>query len=247
MRCKNEQYCQDMILDDPRCPDEIRALRDTAYANIYIYWSYYAFSQCDTELGQSLLREAVRLKPELIEGKPCEWVIFIVYDSASDGSVEMEAHIEKIFDQLPPEFAALSAQYEWAVSHGYLIKGTQAIIWDRPEEGRYYIDKAVDSGARVDEAFIQSLTRQLLNHQKTFGDQATKEIVNKLVPNLERVDKHAGRRFKGNYLVNQAFQGYHEGKYDQVYSQVIRAITTEPKYLLNRGVLAILFRSSISS
>ena len=243
-RCETEIFCQSMILDDPRCPDDIRSMRDTAYMNTYLYWSYYAFSQNETALGQSLLRKAVGLKPALVKGQPCELVKFMMYDSASDSSIEMEEHLVMIFDQLPPEFSSLSTQFGWAKSQGYLIKGTQAIIWDRPELGRKSFAKAVEEAAKINDSFIQNLTRQLLNHQMTFGDEATENIIKNLVPYLEQVDDRAGRRLMGSYFVNQAFRGYQNRKYAQVRRQVIQAITNDPKYLFNRGVLSILVRST---
>ena len=244
-RCKAEVTCQAMILDDPRCPDEVQALRNRAYMNTYLYWSYYAFAQDETALGQSLLREAVRLNPALVEGQPCELVSFIVYDSASDGSVDMEEHLKKIFDQLPPELASLSNQFDWAIARGYLIRGAQASMWDRPAEGRRYFAQAAEAGAQVDESFIQSLTRQLLSYQRAFGVEATEEVIANLVPCLEEVGNRSGQRLKGSYSVNQAFWNYQTGVYGQVPKKVVQAITNDPKYMLNRGVLAILLRSTL--
>jgi hypothetical protein len=242
-RCKAERVCQAMILDDPRCPDEVRALRDTAYMNTYLYWSYYAFSQDETELGQSLLREAVRLNPNLIEGQPCELVEFYVYDSASDGSVDMEEHLKKLFGQLPPELAMLSTQLEWAVARGYLVRGAQAILWDRLAEGRRCFARATELGARVDESFIQSLTRQLLSYQRAFGTEATEEVIGNLIPCLEDVGSRNGQRLKGSYSINQAFQSFQAGEYARVPGNVMRAVSNDPRFLMNRGVLSILVRS----
>ncbi|RIK25934.1 MAG: hypothetical protein DCC55_40335, partial [Chloroflexi bacterium] len=180
-RCSAELTCQQMILDDPRCPDEVRQLRNRAFMNTNLYWSYYAFAQEETALGHSLLREAVRLHPALVEGCPCELVKFFVHDSASDGSVEVKEHLKKLFAQLPPELAALSAQLDWAVGCAYLLRGAQAIMWNRTEEGQRCFAQAIQADAEFDEFFTQNLTRQLLNYQKEFGGNATQKVVERLV------------------------------------------------------------------
>jgi glycosyltransferase involved in cell wall biosynthesis len=243
-RCKAERTCQEIVLNDPRCPDEARTWRNSAFMNTYLIWAYYAFAQDETGVGQAFLREALSLNPTLLQGWPCELVNFFAFNSAIDSSFDLEELLQKIFNQLPAELAGLSTQLDWAVARGYLIRGTQAILWDRPEEGRLYFARVAGSGAELDELFIQKLTFQLLNHQKELGAKATQKVLQNLTPCLEKVSNRKNVRWlKACYSVNRAFQSYQAGEYAQVPGEVMRAVTNDPKYLFNRGVLSILLRS----
>ena len=243
-RCQAERTCQEIILSDPRCPDGVQTLRNTAFLNTYLIWTYYAFAQDDTAVGQSLLREAVRLKPTLREGQPSELVVFLVANTAADGSVDVKEHLTKIFAQLPSELASQSTQLDWAIARGYLLRGTQAVLWDRREEGHLCFARAAELGAEVDEPFMRYLAHQLLLFQAEMGDGATKAAFQRLADNFDKFG-HASsvRRLKGYYSVNQAFQSYQAGKYAEVPTRVMQTVTNDPKYIMNRGVLSILLRS----
>jgi hypothetical protein len=52
--CRSEVRNQEKIFEDKRCPNDVLALREIAHANLYMYWSYLAFNQEETELGQHL-------------------------------------------------------------------------------------------------------------------------------------------------------------------------------------------------
>ena len=102
-RCRAERTCQDLILGDPRCPEDVTALRDEAFMNTYRIWAYYAFAQGETAAGQSFTREAVRLAPSISEADPCGLIGFMVDCCATDSSVELEEHSNKIVAQFPSE------------------------------------------------------------------------------------------------------------------------------------------------
>jgi glycosyltransferase involved in cell wall biosynthesis len=178
-RCQAELTCQSIILDDPRCPKDVRALRDEAYMNTYLIWAYYAFAQDDTAVGQSFVREAVRLNPLLLEGKPCTLVKFLVAHSAAEGSADLEANLGKIFKQLPSEMSILLTQFDRGMAWGYLVEGMQAILWDRIEDGCVYLARASKLGAEVDEALVNNLTHQLLGYQKENGGAAAQKVVHR--------------------------------------------------------------------
>jgi glycosyltransferase involved in cell wall biosynthesis len=244
--CKSELAAQEKILSEPRCPPEVLALRDTAYMNTYLVWGYEALAQDETTLGQEYIREAIRLKPSIIEGKPCPLVEFITAHSVSDESQDHRILLHRLFSQLPPELVQLSGQYRWAVAHGYLIRGARAVMWDRPEDGRLHFAQATEFGAKIDELFVQKLTYQLLSYEMEFGSAATQELLRNLAPHLEKVGGRSEVRWlNGCYWVNRAFQSYQTGEHDKVPSQVLRAVASDPKYLANRGVLSILLRSMV--
>lgn len=230
------------------CPEEVLALRDMAFMNMYMAWAYYAFTQNETVLGQEFIREAVRLNQTILDGEPCRFVQFLVKNSIYDENMCHESLLRSVFVRLPTEMAWLSEQYEWAVARGYLLRGTRAIIWGRHEDGRAHFAKAVDLGAKIDEPFLRKLAHQLLAYEIEFGVAALQDTLRCLAPYLERIGSRATMRwFNACISVNQAFRNYHTGEFAKVPGQVIRAIAKDPKYLANRGVLCILLRSIAST
>lgn len=244
-KCEAELTCQEIVFADPRCPDGVLALRNIAAANIYLLWAYVAFVQEETGLGQEYVRKAVHLHPPLINGEPCGLTKFLLIYSIDDEDASHEALLGKIFDQFPSELATVSHQYRWAVSHGYLLKGTRAVMWDRQEDGRRYFDQAVRLGAQIDEPVMQTVTAQLLDYEVEFGADATDKVVRDLAQCLERIDsRDSVRLLRGRYLLNRAFRSYRTGEYGRVPGDVFQAVIRNPKYLANRGVLSILLRST---
>lgn len=244
--CESELNNQIKVFSDPRCPAEVLALRHIAHSNIYMYWAYLAFAQDETALGQKLVREAVRLKPAIVAGTPCELVNHFLINCIDDESRDHEPLLQKVLAQLPPELTRLSDQYGWAAGQGYLLKGARAVIWDRPADGRRHFDHAARLGAGVDEPFLSGLIHQVLNYEKEFGAAAAQDVLRALIPYAKKLGGQAGvRQLNGYYSINRAFHSYHSGDYAGVPTSVLQAIANEPRYLANRGVLSILVRSSI--
>jgi glycosyltransferase involved in cell wall biosynthesis len=243
-RCQAELDCQQIILDDPRCPAEVRNLRAQAYMNTYLTFSFVAFAQEERDIGQVFLREAIRLNPSLIIGRPCELARSIANKIAADDSVEIEEQLEKFFDHLPPEYSELITQRDWATARSYLISGTQAVLWDRLDEGRSYLARAKELGAQADGPFVQNLAYQLLIYQREFGTEAKERVILNLSRFLGKVvGENAARELKSSYFIDQAFYSYRHGDNTRVVSAVAQALKNDPRHILNRGVLSILFRS----
>lgn len=243
-RCKSERTCQEMILDDPRCPKDVQAIRDQAIMNTYLVWTYYAFAQGETAVGQEFLREAVHLNPSIVEGKPCKLVNFWVLYSAIDESIDPAEHLDALFSQLPVELSFVSSQLDWGVAYSYLIRGMQAVFWDNKEWGHSSVARAAELGAQVDNTLIDDLTYQLMAYKNEFGELAVQKVVQNLSAALQQLGSQNARRLKANYNINQAFKSYRDREYDQVAAKVIQALRHNPKYLLNRGVMAMLYRST---
>jgi hypothetical protein len=182
-----------------------------------------------------------------LEGNPCNLVQELVGVSIADDSADHESLLRDIVDQLPPELDWISGQYEWAVGQGYLEKGTRAVIWDRLADGKRYFAEAKRHGVQIDELFLNKLTYQLMNYEHQFGDEAAKQVLEKLGPLLEQISgKKVVRQLRGNYLLNRAFRDYRSGNFSSVPENVLAAISNEPSYLVNRGAISILLRSSLS-
>jgi glycosyltransferase involved in cell wall biosynthesis len=243
-RCESELECQKMVFNDQRCPPEVLALQDIAYSRTYMVFSSIALMQRETDLAQTYLRKAVQLNPVIAKGNPCQLVRRWTEFSVADDSADHESLLRDIFSQLPPELSSLSNQQSWSVAQGYLTKGSRSIIWGRLIDGKYYLEKAKNLGAHVDETYVSSITDKLINYEHEFGTGSTQEIIRMLEPHLEQIGgRRAVKWLKGSYLINSAFCDYHAGKYSSVQKNVLSAITNDPSYLTNRGVISILFRS----
>lgn len=244
LRCQAERDCQELILNDVRCPQEVRDLRDQALATTDLVWAYYAFAQGDTELGQRLVREVLRRRPQAAHGTPCEIARFIADHCAWESTSDLAELATSIFMQMPPDAAIVSSQRDWAIAESYLIRGTQAALWGRSDEAKRDLELAARHGATADEQFVRVLAHQLMSCQREFGAKATDDAMGVFVPFLESLHPpDSAKLLKGIYSVNRAFQSYAEEEYQQVPREVLRAIVNQPRFLLNRGVLSILVRS----
>jgi glycosyltransferase involved in cell wall biosynthesis len=244
--CKSEINNQVKIFEDPRCPTDVLAVRNTAHANLFMYWSYLAFNQGETELGRDLVRKAVTYKPSVLNGKQCELVKKYMLNCIADENQQHEVHLRYLFNQLPPEMVIPSEQYHWAVSVGYLLKGSLAVIWDRFEDSRYYFKQAAMLQSPIDEYFLRSLTHHLLNFYLEFGADESQNKIDLLKPFLIQLGgQESAQRLMKLYTFNQAFHSYYAREYSVVPRKVIKAFITDPKVLTNRGLLSILFRTTV--
>jgi len=244
--CENELSNQVQIFMDPRFSPELSRLRNTAHTNLYVYWAYHAFAQGETDLGREFINCAIRLKPSVVEGQPSELIHQFLINCVDDESSNHETLLQKIIDQLPSELPNISEQYAWAVAEGYLLKGARAVLWGRHEDGYRYFKQANNLGAHADEYFLGTLTKKLLDYETEFGIDAVQNIfhtLNSLLPGL--AGRTNVRLIIGNYYINRAFRYYHAGEYADAQMMVMYAISKDPRYLVNRGALSILGRSTL--
>jgi glycosyltransferase involved in cell wall biosynthesis len=245
--CRSELNNQEIVFSDPRCPAEVKALRDMGHANIYLYWAYQAFSQGETSLGQEFIRNAIQYKPFLLEGTPSELMNFLVINGIDDENLDHAAQLEKVFAQFPPELDWLSQQCEWAIARGYFLKGARAMMWDQHEDGQRFFEEAIRLGSQVDELLISQLTSKLLDYNAEFGEEAAKSVLAAWMPFVEMCGGRArARRLNGSYAANRAFQDYSKGEFNGIPGIVIHAVANDPRYLINRGLLSVLLRSTVS-
>ena len=242
--CSLEIAAQDKIFDDLRCPQDVLALHDRAHANIYMFWAFRAFIQDETYLGQEFVRNAIKHKPTILIGKPCELARSLVINCSDDENLDHTALMKRVFAQLPKEAAVVSEQYEWAVTQGYLFKGTRAAIWDRTEDALSYFNQAKQMEAEIDESFLSHLTRNLLDFEAEFGDLSSRKLLKTLLSYLKNLESSSSmRQLRGMFALNSAFQNCHLGNYKKVLGRVMQAIVNNPRYITNYGLMTILFRS----
>jgi hypothetical protein len=205
-------------------------------------WAYQAFLQGDAPLGRALLLEAVRLKPSIVKGKPCELISNLIVTSISDQRDGHDALLRQVLGNLPPELVRLREHYRWAVAQGFLQKATQALLWSLPENGLFA--KALALGAEMDEFFTQMITSQLLDYRTEFGPEAAEAAIRRLGAYMGKtLGWSSVRKLRGCYSINAALRSYHKLELDGVTAGIIRGVAHAPKYLANRGVVAVGLRS----
>jgi hypothetical protein len=222
----------------------VLALKDQAIANHYLLWAAIAFAQDDTAIGQEFCLAAVQRNPDIVKGMPSRLIRAFLSQSLADEDADHEMLLDKIIKQLPSALTAHTEQVRWAVAQGYLLRGTQAILWNRLDDGCAYFMRAATMSAPLDQFYLRWLTAQLLDYEHEFGGEAAQRVLQTLLPYLEKIGGRAWVRcLRGNYFVNKAFVTYRAGKYATVPGQIMRACASNPRYLMNRGVWSSFFRS----
>lgn len=246
--CAAELAAQEKILNDPRCPADVKALRETAHANILMFWAYRAFAQGETELGREFVRRGVRYKPSILIGSPSEFLLLLSSNCSEDENIDHAVLLEKVFSQLPSEFPQLMSQKDWAVYHGYLLRGMRAIIWGRLDDGKRYLKLAAKLDFNMNAFYLDEVSQHILNYDMEFGEGAAQLILNSFVSNLGALGFRSHvKRLKSVFSFNLAFEKYKTGKYSEVPASVMASIVNNPRYLLNRGIVSIFARSVIRS
>lgn len=242
--CESELNNQIKIFDDERCPPEVVALRPIAHANMCMYWGYMAYAQNEIGLGKQFLQEAVRLKTSILKGQPGELVANLLTNCIADERLSHERLLRNIFSQLPPEAASIGEQLPWAVAQGYLLKGTRAVIWDRPADAEKCFVEASRLNAQIDEAYMSTVSYHLLDYETEFGPEASQIKLRALASHLHSLATNARiSQLVSCYWVNRAFQRYDRQAYSEVPAAILQAVVNNPRYMTNRGVISTLIRS----
>jgi glycosyltransferase involved in cell wall biosynthesis len=232
---------------DPTCPSEVLALREKSLAHTNLIWSYIAFAQNETSLGQELIRKSIRFDRTVLDIEAKKLLNFWLTSSIRDGG-DHETILRRIFAQLPLELAWVTEYENSTIAYGYLVSGAREVMWGRRQQGEEYLVKAEEMGVYVDEPFLRSLTTHLLNYEAAFGSEAAQQVLNDLIRFLQIVgSRKTGRSLSGSYFINRAFQEYHQNRYQEVPGNVLRALSSNLGYLTDRGVLSIFIQSLLNT
>jgi hypothetical protein len=248
---KNRKIEYDLVLDrtfnDTRFPSELQYLREKAIAKRDLNLVYVAFAQEETELGQAILQEAVQFDPAILKGEPSPLLDLLMVRSVSDTKQDHEALLKRVFVQFPEGLAFSPEQYDWAVMHGYLLKGLRATIWGDMADGEANFDRANYLGANFDEWLLEKLISQLTDIEEVLGRKAAKQAYIRLYPFLEKIGSLSRlRALEGRLFVNRAFRNFYNGEHTKVPGNVIQALANDPKLVMNRGTLSIFVRSILN-
>jgi glycosyltransferase involved in cell wall biosynthesis len=246
-RCRSELRCQELVLTDPRCPAEVRALQPIALRNTYVSFAKFAFEQNEIELGWDFLRAAVRCDPAMTKGVPAPLVQSLVTGLIPSATRDDETMLRAVFAMLPPEWTQLRSQLDWAVARSHLIRGTNAILWGRTVEGDAQLQRAVQFPAALDESFLTELAHHLTVYEHEFGREAADDVLRRWQHHLSEIaGRQTGRKLAGRYLAARAFHRFRTGDFNAVPSSVIRAMWNDSQYVWNRGMVSIMARSLLA-
>jgi glycosyltransferase involved in cell wall biosynthesis len=246
LRCRVGDYTKalESILLDPRCPQEIQALRKQGFANHYVEVASWALAQGEYELAEQVLREILLCDPAINTGKPSRLHQALFQYSIRDETSGHEQVMQTMFQGLPADLACPPDLFCWFTARGYLLRGSRAIIWGDDEAGEGHFRKAKELQAEVEPSYLNMLSAQLLSFELEFGQQAAQAALKKLLVQLELTGgPRCARYLDGRVNIEQAFTNFRSGRYPSVPRDVSRAVRADPAYLLNRGVLSITLRS----
>lgn len=245
-KCQDERQCQAIVLDDPRCPDDVRAVGGQAEANAWQVWAKVALAQNETECGRELLRQALRLNPHLGAGQPNALAEFFLHHAVIEAS-DPEAQLRRVFGQLSAELPWLAAHLEWTVVQAHLIIAARHVIWGRPAEAALHWARVKALGGVPDDIFLRRACYEILSVEQTVDARRAHEMVAELGGALASIgDRGIGRRLRGSYRMMRAFDGYGRGSRRSVPVDVLRGMLDDPREMRNRGAWSILVRSALA-
>jgi glycosyltransferase involved in cell wall biosynthesis len=244
-RCQAELDCQEIIFSDPRCPEKVRALKNIAASNIYLMWAYAAYIQDDFDLGRQFLSQAMAMNPRyFLDGNAGQflgnWLHTI---STLDAGRIHEGIVLSIFENLPAELQFLQKERNKTIARSYMLKGLRTIVWGKPEEAEKYLKIALERGAIVDETALNMLWYELFNYECEVdaGNSWKIDVVTDLFSKL--FGKNKANSLVGYYFLSRAFLNYHAGRYGSVPADVVQAVRSDKKHLVNKGMYSVFLRS----
>lgn len=234
------------LFSHPDCPAEILALRNGAFANLYLVWSYEAFQAELTPIAQAWLGEAVRLDPTLITDRAARLHEFMIDRSIQDGGDHAQA-VAQVIDQLPAALHWFATQQGSIIVAADLRAGIRDILWGRPEQGEKLLRRAALASPQLDRALLRLLVDQLLNYQRMAGDDAAQQALQRLSTSLSIVVAQRELRWMtGCYWLNRGLQRLRQQEYGGARANILQAFQADPGNMRNRGAWSTLLKSSIS-
>lgn len=233
--------------EDPRCPAACLALREQAYAKVYLPWVCQEWVQGELAMGQTHLRTALRLYPSLAAdgaGRPhAGFLKFLIWYAVRDEGDHTDS-LDRLFAGLPGEMAGLREALPKAIGLGHLLRGSRDLLWGREAEAAEHFAAAGRFSNPIDDWLLDSLSDQLCSYGQLYGRRAALKRLENL---MQRLKPFAPRRrlsrFAARVLLSGAFQDYRQGRYRSVPAQVAWAARRDLTVLKERGALSILLRS----
>jgi glycosyltransferase involved in cell wall biosynthesis len=229
---------------DPRCPQSIKAQKDAAFANVHMVWSYEALINEDSESGIELFNRAIRDNPQILKNDAEMYKNFLNARSIKDGG-DHEHFLGLLKKQMAPHFDWFNQSFvNQVIGRGYLELGVRSIIWDREADGKRFLNRAVELGSQLDQAFMQKIVYFFMNFEAVNWNKDNQQLWQRLLEHLKIVCTPADLKWiQRTYYLNRAFAAYRGQEHQGVIKNVINAAKKDVSCFLNRGVMVIFFRS----
>jgi glycosyltransferase involved in cell wall biosynthesis len=233
----------DIAFKDPLCPEEVLALRNLAYAHHYLIWGYQAAVQNEEDIAQSYLQRAIALQPALLDDKAGAIGRYLSHASSRDGG-DPTPPLDRFFANMPAELAMLMPQKETVIGRAYLLRGVQELLWGRLRSGIANVARATARQVKLDKPLWHLINDQIFQYQIVFGIEAADRAMAAILSHLTQLTTAKEiRRFRATRSFNQAVHYYKAGAFQLVPRRVIGAVFYNPRYVGNKGTLAMLMRS----
>jgi hypothetical protein len=233
----------DTAFQDPRCPESVAKLKNSAYSNNYLGVALQGFVQGQTQSGQEHLGEAIRLDPDLIAAGGKQLLAHLIHFSTRNGG-EHENRMKRLFAPISQVTGWNAAKCEQAIAQGYWLRGALEIIWGDPKRGYDLFSSARRLSNQIEAGILRKIADQLINFYREYGEEAVEPVLS----NLAQAQRVGGSRtgwgyVLGNFYANTSRIDFREKKYSRVSGKAIRAIYYDPGNITNRGLLSALLRS----
>jgi glycosyltransferase involved in cell wall biosynthesis len=246
LRCRIGDYTKaiESVKMNPHCPAEVIPTLKTGLANHYSEVAWTALSQNEIDLGVEILQEITQLDPSMVSGLPPRLANLFFVRSLKDHTKDHQESLRRVFSYLPAEIAMTDGLCDWYISRGYLLKGALAVLWGQEDAGRKHFLQAAQLKARMDRPYLEWLSSHVINYFDEFGPSQGRAAIQRLAPHLREAGGNSNvRSLQSLVAINRAFQSFRKQDYQTTRGEVIRALSNNPAYFLNRGVLSIAVRS----
>jgi len=233
----------DKTFTSPLCPANVSELRGRSLGMVYRIFSFIAFSQEDTILGQEFLRKAIELDRSFFEEDLDQYTEFLARSSVRSGG-NHETILRTVTQQLPAELEWSNYQTNRAIGYGYLLRWVRDVLWDRVDSGMENFEKAHAMNLAPDERFYELMVTHLLNYEDEFGSGAALKVCDLFISDLNKSGNRIGaNKLRGFFMINRSFRDYRTGEYRKALPSTLAAIRSTPSLLKNHGVRVLLFRA----
>jgi len=245
---EEEVRCQDILLEDRRCPRELQALRLAARANTYLEFAYIAFRQGDAGTGRRLLRDAVAARPVLLREEATDLLRFLLLRSTGSVVENHETTMRLALETAAREWPETLSRWDHLIGEGYLYRGGRAAIWGEASEAAMHLRRACAAGVAPTDAFADMICHEIGSYERVYGRALAGRRLDACLSLLRgQFGRTFSRRLSARYFFNRALRGSERGARWQVVKDCARAMLGDAGYVRNRGTASILFRAIVGN
>lgn len=241
-----QDQCSFMLLDRffarNDLPEEVRMVKNQAYANTHLWlsWRYFADEAWEAA-GMHLGRALVRL-PDLAG----EELYHSLLGHALSVRIEKPVHfVENVLEHLPPSASFLSAYQQRLLGNIYITEGLRAFAKQNWETGRRDLleAQAVYPALRTNPG---ELAQRLVEQASKLPVPSPVEygkVVCEHIPSELHFPPRIQQKAMADIWMMAASEDFLAGGRKTVLPKLVQAVLRSPRWLLNRGTVSMLVQS----